>query len=258
MARRATIIEGIRTGSDNPVLVLDAGSALYGRRLARETKGAIIIDAMNALGYDAMAVGPADLYWGADVLLQRASEADFPVLACNIVSRDDGTLILPPYAILEREGLVFGIVGVTEQEALSQVRIGVEGIDILDPVASVGKYLAEVESQSDVVILLSHLGLEQDLLVAQALPGIDIIVGGRSRILMGEPERAGDTAIVQAGYNGEWVGRLDVGFNQQGQLRGAESKFITLGPDVADDPEMKALVEEYQRRYPEPTPTPLS
>jgi 2',3'-cyclic-nucleotide 2'-phosphodiesterase (5'-nucleotidase family) len=258
VARRATIIEEIRTGSDNPVLVLDAGSALYGRRLAQETKGAIIIDAMNALGYDAMAVGPGDLYWGMDVVLERASEADFPVLACNIVSKNYGSLILPPYAILEREGLSFGILGVTEQEALTEVRIGIEGIDVLDPVASVGKYLPEVESQSDVVILLSHLGLERDLLVAQALPGIDIIVGGRSRILMGEPERAGDTVIVQAGYNGEWVGRLEVGFDEQGQVLGAESEFITLGPEVAEDPELRALVDEYERRYPEPTATPLS
>lgn len=253
MARRATIIERLRSESANAVLVLDAGSALYGRWLSQQTEGRIIVEAMSALGYDAMAVGPRDLQWGADVLVQRASEADFPILACNIVSTKDGNLILPPYTILEREGLVFGILGVTEQEALSEVRAPVEDIEILDPATSVGTYLPELESQSDVVILLSHLGMEEDLVLAEQLSGIDIIIGGRSRLLMAEPNRVGDTVIAQVGYNGEWVGRLDVGFDQQGRAVEAELEFITLGPDVAEDAELKALVDEYKQAYPTPT-----
>jgi len=254
VARRATIIKATRSESADPVLVLDAGSALYGRPLAMQTEGRIIVEAMNALGYDAMAVGAKDLHWGADVLVQRAGEADFPILSCNIVSSDEGSLILPPYAILERAGLVFGILGVTEPEARDAVRTGREKIEILDPVDSVGKYLSEVEGQSDVVVLLSHLGLEEDLGLALALPEVDIIVGGRSKVLMREPELVGDTIIVQAGYSGEWIGRVQVGFDQQGRVLGAESEFITLSPDVGDDAELKALVDEYKRLYPTPTP----
>ena len=125
---------------------------------------------------------------------------------------------------------------------------------ILDPVATVRSYVPEVRSQSDVVILLSHLGLEEDLKLAEAVPDIDIIVGGRSRKVLGAPERIADTVIVQMGYDGEWLGRLDVAFSSEGKITGATAKVIMMRLDVRDDPELSALVNSYKERHIPPTP----
>ena len=214
-----------------------------------QSEGRVIVDAMNAMGYDAMTVGLMDSAKGVNVLLQRAREADFAILSCNIVNIEDEKPILAPYTVLERDGIRFGILGASESDMIRAPSEGVRGIKVLDPVASVRKYLPGVQSQSDVVILLSHLGLDEDKTLAQAIPGIDIIVGGRSRKLMRVPERIGETIIVQMGYDGEWLGKLDVTFDSQHRISESSSGIITLGPDIADDRELLALLTSYYTKH---------
>ena len=254
MARRATVIKAIRNRSENPVLVLDAGNTLLGQELASRSEGRVIVDAMNAMEYDAMTVGFLDLSKGVDILLQRAQEARFAILSCNIVNIGDEKPILPPYVIIERDSLRFGVLGVSEPDVARFAPEDMSRIKVLDPVATVQKYLPEVQSRSDVVLLLSHLGFDEDKALAEAVPGIDVIVGGRSRKLMRAPERAGETVVVQMGYDGEWLGKSDVAFDAQGQICESSIQMMTLGPDVFDDRELSLLVDSYKKRFPSPTP----
>jgi len=233
--------------------VLDAGSTLLGQMLALQSEGRVIVEAMQAMGYDAMTVGQADFMKGVDVLLQRAQEAEFAIVSCNIVSTDTGEPILKPYTVLERGGLRFGILGVSEPGIAKFPTSGMENIQILDPVETVREYLPEVQAQSDVVILLSHIGFEEDRLLAEAVPGIDIIIGGRTRQIMTAPERVGQTIIVQMGYDGEWMGKLHVAWNSERQITGASVEVLDLGPNVRDNPELAELVESYESRYAETT-----
>lgn len=247
------MINEVRSAPDQAILVLDAGNTLFGQRLANETEGRIIVEAMNAMGYDAMAVGQLDLSRGIDVLLQRASEAQFAILSCNIVSTQDGEPVFAPYTVVEHDGTRFGIIGVSEKEVMSVLE-GSEAVEVIDPLISVQKYLPEVQAKSDHVILLSHLGLEADWELAQAIDGIDVIVGGRSRYLLTIPNVTGRTVVVQAGYDGEWLGRLDVSFDAQGHAVEPKVTIIGLTPQVADDPALAALVASYKQRFPAPMP----
>jgi len=255
VARRATKIKAIRSEAQNPVLVLDAGDTLFGQMLALQSEGRVIVEAMNAMGYDAMAVGQMDLAKGVEVLLARAKEARFPILSCNLVGAQEQKLIFQPYALLERGGVRFGIIGVTEPEALESPGVR-EVAQVFDPVASVKKHLDEIKGQYDVLIVLSHLGVEGDRALAQAVPEIDLIIGGKSRRLMSAPDIVGSTFITQMGYDGEWLGRLDVTLDAQGQLRDPQGMVIELGPDVAEDAELKALVDSYKEQFPQPTTEP--
>jgi 5'-nucleotidase / UDP-sugar diphosphatase len=135
---------------------------------------------MNALRYDAMTIGVLDCARGLDMLLARSREAKFPMLACNLVSNKDQKPVLAPYTVLERGGMRLGIIGVTEPDTINAPTLR-EVAQVLDPVATVKQYLAEVRGKSDVVMLLSHLGLEEDKALAQQVPGIDIMVGGKTR-----------------------------------------------------------------------------
>jgi len=247
------VIKEVRSAPDQAILVLDAGNTLFGQRLANETEGRIIVEAMNAMGYDAMAVGQLDLSRGIDVLLQRASEAQFAVLSCNIVSTKDGEPVFAPYTVVEHDGTRFGIIGVSELEVAPMFEADGR-VQVVDPLVGVEKYLPEVQTRSDHVILLSHLGLEADWALARAVDGIDIIVGGRSRSLLSIPNVTGRTVVVQAGYDGEWLGRLDVSFDAQGRAVEPKVTIITLTPDVADEPALAALVAFYEERFPAPTP----
>jgi len=253
VARRATKIKEVRQQTQHTVLLLDAGSTLFGEALATQSQGRVVIEAMNLMGYDAMTVGQMDLVQGVEVLLARAKEARFPILSANLVGAQDRKPLLPPYTVLTRDGVRYGILGLSEPKANNWPNVS-QVVSVLDPVETAKKYLPEVRARSDVVILLSHLGLEEDKALAQAVPGIDIIIGGRSRKLLPAPEIVGQTVITQVGYDGEWLGRLDVTFDEQKHVRDPRTEIISLGPEVADDPQLKALVESYSKRYPTPTP----
>lgn len=253
VARRATAIEYLREQADDHVLVLDAGNTLFGERLAMESQGRIIIEAMNAMGYDALTVGTLELSQGIEVLQERAQEANFAILSCNILDIQSENLLFAPYIIVQRDGLRYGIIGVSEPEIVHLADVA-QTAKVMDPVQSLQRYLPEVQDQSDVLIVLSHLGLEGDKALAQAIPDIDVIVGGRSRKLLQAPEIVGSTIIVQAGYDGEWLGKLSATVTDDGRLVDPWVDIVPLGPDVADHPELAALVARYNQLYPPPTP----
>lgn len=248
VARRATIVNSVRESAAGPVVLLDAGGTLFGQRLAAASKGQVVVEAMNAMAYDALTVGALDLQQGLDTLQQRAKEARFPVLSCNLVSTQDGKPIFNPYTILERSGVRFGILGVSEAE-LGSLPTLANVARVLDPFAGVHQYLPEVQAQSDIVIVLSHLGLEMDTTLAQLEPGIEIIVGGKSRRVLSAPEIVGNTVIVQAGYDGEWLGRLDATIDGKGRTVEPQVQIIALGPEVVDDPVLARLVDSYKQRF---------
>ena len=253
VARRATMIKRIRAEADTVFLLLDAGNTLFDQPLALQSEGRVVVEAMNAMGYDAMAVGMLDLAKGVEVLRQRAAEARFPILSANLVSKTDGKPILAPYVVIRRHGLRYGILGVTDPDAANAP--GVRQVaDVLDPVETVRKLLPELRSQSDVVIVLSRLGLGEDRMLARAVPGIDIIVGGKTHDLLPVPEVVGKAIITQMGYDGKWLGRLDTYLDAESHLSKPGVEIIGLAPDVPDDPELAALVASWQQRFPQPTP----
>jgi len=236
------------------MLLLDAGNALFGQRLAIASQGQIIIEAMNAMGYDAMAVGTLDLRYGLNVLLQRAKEARFALLSCNLVYLDTQQPVLQPYIILERQGVRYGVIGISEPQVI-EAAPGIDQVaEALDPASSVQKYLPQVSAQSDIVILLSHLGFEEDKKLAQAVPGIDVIISGWSGVWLGEPETVGGAIIVQAGHSGEALGKLDITLDAQRRIEEYQGKLIMLNASFADDPQLKELVASYRERFPLATP----
>ncbi|MHB1296146.1 MAG: bifunctional UDP-sugar hydrolase/5'-nucleotidase [Anaerolineae bacterium] len=232
------------------MLVLDAGNALLGESLALKSEGRVIVEAMNAMGYDAMTVGLMDLAKGVDTLLARREEARFAVLSGNIVRKESGATLFEPYTVIVRGGVRFGIIGMSEPEVV-QAPGAADVIAVQDPAQTMARLLPEVQAQSDVVIVLSHLGLERDRELAAKVPGIDVIVGGYNKILLEEPEFAANTILVQMGYDGEWLGALKATLLPEGGLSEPQVTSIALDPAFAENPVVQGIVEEYEREYPD-------
>jgi 2',3'-cyclic-nucleotide 2'-phosphodiesterase (5'-nucleotidase family) len=255
LARRATAIEQARNQAKGAVLVLDAGSALDGQWTARASEGKVMVEAMNAMGYDALTIGRMDISLGLEALKARAAEAEFAVLSANLVNAEDQKPLFDPYVIIERAGARYAVIGLTEAESFESPSAPKTAV-LLDPVETAADYVAQLRGEVDVVIVLSHLGFEPDVALAEAVPGIDIIIGGNTRRLMNEPERVGNTLIIQQGYRGEWVGLLTAFYDGQGKLGDYGSEVLTLNDTYADDPGMVELLAGYRQAYPSPTPRP--
>ncbi|MHB1319383.1 MAG: bifunctional metallophosphatase/5'-nucleotidase [Anaerolineae bacterium] len=249
LARRATLIQKVRNENAGAVLVVDAGNTLLGDVLALKSEGRVIIDAMNLMGYDALGVGTGELMKGPDVLRDRVAEAQFPVLSSNLIDSATGEPVLEPYVIIVRGGVRFGVIGITSANALEGLESLWPGVSVLPPAETLSGYMDELRAQSDLIVVLSQLGLDADRVLVTSVEGIDVLVGGNTRWLLTEAETLGSTTIIQAGYDGEWLGRLDL----QGlpaELSVTQYQILYMRPDVANDPAMAELVQRYYAEYP--------
>ena len=247
-------MKDVRKTSEN-VLLLDGGNTLYGNQaLAKQTQGQAIVEAMNLLGYDAMVLGSEDFWLGLDVLRQRMEEAEFPILSANVVLAGTEQLFATPYVIKEIADHKVAIIGLTNQEAASAAGTVPAGtarcgdIVVLDPLETLKDVMDEVSEEADVVIVLSHLGAEANFQLPSQAQGIDLIVGGYSRDVLRPPlwNEASSTVIVQAGYQGQWIGVVSLEIDGQGKVAGHQGEVVLLGSGFADDPEMRAFLDQYK------------
>jgi len=243
VARRATVInqESAKGGS---VLVLDAGDGLANDRdPARRTQGETSVAAMNLLRYDAMVLGSKDLALGLDVLRQRLAEAEFAVLSANAVVSATGELLAPPYVARAFDGHRIAIVGLSGESGTAE-------ITLLDPLETARAVVAEVATQADVIILLSHVGGLVDQQIAQTVPGIDLIIsGGDLQIESPWWDAELGTLILHAdvaspGHAGRQLGIARLTFDDDGRLVAQSWERLALGPEVADDAAMSNWVTQ--------------
>jgi 2',3'-cyclic-nucleotide 2'-phosphodiesterase (5'-nucleotidase family) len=229
-------------------LLLDAGDTLFGQQpLAQQSNAKVLIDAMNLLGYNAMVIGDLDLQLGLEILRQRIADAKFPILSANLILAGENKLLAQPYTVLDVGGHKVGIIGLT-WDGLSPDDPSIQGKFLLLKADLVlPQYVSEVSRQAGIVILLSNMGFEEDQRLSSTVPGIDLIVGGRSRIPMNEAWRneTTGTLIVQAGAQGEWIGRRALHIDSAGVVTAHQDELIYLTDEFADDPEMRAFLDNY-------------
>ena len=206
------LIERLRDQASGPVLLLDAGDTFQGTYVSNSNQGTAMVEVMNLAGVDAMALGNHEFDWGLDVLRARTAQAHFPCLAANL-AMDPGVEVegISPYATLDAGRIKIGILGLTYHDLSTIVKASaIEGLHSLCPVETTLRYLPELREQSDLVIVLSHLGEEGDRALAEAVPELALIVGGHSHSAFHNGLRVGDTLIVQAGAYGALLGHVEL------------------------------------------------
>lgn len=202
---------------------------------------------MNLIGYDAMVIGDLDLQLGVDVLRQRIADAQFPILSANLIAVAENSLLAEPYTVVDVGGRKVGIIGLTWDGISADDPSIKDKFLLLKADLVLPQYVAELSQQADIVILLSNMGFEEDQRLSTAVPGIDLIVGGRTRMVMESAwrnEKTG-TLIVQAGAQGEWIGRRVLRIDSAGIVTQHQDELVYLTEDFVDDPEMRAFLDNY-------------
>ena len=184
---------------EKPGLLLAAGDMIQGNNWANLFQGKPVIEVMNEMGFDAMVVGNHEFDYGQAVLKERIKEARFPVLGANVQGMEG----LKPYIIREIEGVKIAIIGVvTEDLPVTTHPKNVVGLKILSPINVVERYVKELRSKVDIILVLSHIGINVDMLLAERVKGIDVIVGGHTHTKLAAYLTVGSTVIVQAWEHG--------------------------------------------------------
>jgi 5'-nucleotidase len=224
--RREAYIRGVvkKHGKKN-VLILDGGDFSMGSSPFAIYKGDVEIELFNVLGYDAVCLGNHEFDRGHEELAHRSGNAKFDVLCANYdFSESPINSLVKPYTIVKKGGKKIGIIGlIIDMKNMSMSRDSKNAL-FINPVEVLNRVALELktEQKCDLVIALSHCGLytgkennPSDEIIAAASENVDIIVGGHShtyleKMLTVKNSKGEDVIIVQAGANGEYVGRLDL------------------------------------------------
>ena len=244
LAKAATVFRQEKAEMPDATLTLNAGDLAEGSMVAYLTKGGVVAEAMSSIGFDAVEPGNHDFAWGQEALQQMLADTNAPVLNANITTADGSTLG-QPVMIREVNGVKIGMIGVDVQNMHRYVSSEkLEGLDFKDPVATVGEYLPQMkEAGCDILMVVSHVGFEDDKKIAQAYPELDLIVGGHSHTELPEGHYEGSTLIVQAGTKGQFVGEVDLDFDMGSRkIVGADARLIPIDSSVEPDPEVADIV----------------
>jgi 5'-nucleotidase / UDP-sugar diphosphatase len=210
-------IEKLRARAPERTLLVDAGDAWQGTYISNENKGQAITQIMSLLKYDAQTVGNHDFDWGQDVLKQRTQEASFPFLCANCADQTGAIpTYLKPYAVKDLGVARVAMIGLILPSAASIIKdTSISGLHFLPLAETVRKYLPEMKQKADLLIAITHVGLEPlvpegDRALATAVPELDVIVGGHSHTALRAATTVGHTIIVQTGAYTANLGDLEL------------------------------------------------
>lgn len=182
---RAAFIDSVRCAmGEDRVLLLHAGDFNQGTSYFSELGGDVEINVANALRYDCIAIGNHEFDNGIEDLAARLSRLDGISVVCANLDLSPFELgeYVKPYAIFERGGMKIGIIGLAP-DLRSVVAATISArIPQLDNVEVVNRYSAILrnEEKCDLVILLTHIGYDEDQELVPLVHGVDLVVGGHS------------------------------------------------------------------------------
>lgn len=238
----AARVEALRADSRIPTLLLAAGDMIQGNLWSNMNQGKAVIELMNMMEFDAMVVGNHEFDFGQNILKERISQANFPILGANVA----GISGVKPYVIRNIGGVRVGILGiVTEKTPYLTHPDNVKNLIFKPPPEALREYLDEVRKLSDVVIVLSHIGFAEDQRLAANVMGIDVIIGGHSHTRVDKPLEVGKTIILQAWEHGKTLGVIDLTV-ENGRIIKIRGRLVEIKPDPEHmDKGMAVLVRRY-------------
>ena len=217
---RAAYVDSLRkaVGKKN-VLLLHAGDWDQGTPYFTVFNGDLEVSLINALGYDCVTLGNHEFDNGIDELSRRLKNVKCPVVCANYdFSPFEMGRKVTPYAIVRRGGLRVGIIGMLTDISTKVSRDIADRIPMVeDNAAQVNKWASYLkhDRKCDMVIVLSHMGYEEDVETVSGIRDVDLIVGGHSHTVMSDFTYAEDLEgqkipVIQDGYWGWNIGRIDV------------------------------------------------
>ena len=255
-AHLATLVKQLRAGRPN-ALLLDGGDTWQGSGTALWTQGQDMVDACKLLGVDMMSP-----HWEFTLGHERVKqiiEKDFAgkidFLAQNVKTTDFGDPVFKPYAMREMNGVKVAVVGQAfPYTPIANPRYMVPDWTFGIQDEEMQKVVSEARGAgAQVVVVLSHNGMDVDLKMASRVTGIDAILGGHTHDGVPQPvkvqNKGGVTLVTNAGSNGKFLGVLDFDV-KGGKVADFRYKLLPVFSNLLTaDKEMATLIEKLRAPY---------
>jgi 2',3'-cyclic-nucleotide 2'-phosphodiesterase (5'-nucleotidase family) len=250
-AKIAWIIEQER--KKNPdVFYFIAGDNFTGNPIIDQydPPGEPMLQLLNRLQLDLLCPGNHEFDYGRDNLQKFAARASFKLASANIQAAPGSFPQLQPYAILKTKNqiklAVFGLIQIEKENGLPSTHPDkVKGLVLKEPLATAAEY-KRLRSGNQVLIALTHIGYDVDLLLAGQMPELDLIIGGHSHTRVDPAETINGVLIAQAGNNNNFLGRIEL-LVQDGRVIEKKGELIDLNEPLPEDAAVKTMIDKFNQ-----------
>jgi 2',3'-cyclic-nucleotide 2'-phosphodiesterase (5'-nucleotidase family) len=233
-----------------------------------QPKSSFVAKMMGYLGYDAIAVGEMDLNYGLERLVDDVERYNLNATCANLVSKTvtappSGVserlqkklkTVFPPYLVVERDGVRFGVVALLSPETKSH-KLGEQGevealtYVIKDPWEMAKMVIPEAAAKSDVLILLAHMDQFDLEMRLPDFPDVDLVIRGHNAKNWSsiEPVMVGTVPVYLATAQGQNIGDLRFALDANLKLIDTNNKIHFLGGDVPEDTVTAAMLDEFDQ-----------
>lgn len=272
IARVANVIRNQRAKAPDRTLVLDGGDWMMGTLFQTiSTFEGAELRLMEAIGYDAAVIGNHEFDFHcdglADIIESAMKHGDIPQLVLsngnfNPEKKEDDRLealfkkgIILPHFVMEKNGIRVGMFGLLGKEAASVAPYS-KPMTFDDPIESAKKMTTFLKNEEkvDVIICMTHSGVwhvedgswgGEDVDLAKAVPAIDVVISGHSHTPLPEPIMVNGTPVVQAGSEGEYVGVLEMQY-QDGEIQMSDYQLVKVDDSFSTEADINSMVDSFQ------------
>ena len=220
-----------RVKEENPNTVVVTGGDIYqGSAMSNLLKGEPVTAMLKEMGLEFSAVGNHEFDWGYEYIPDWAKAGEFDFLASNIYEKETGEPVewAKPYGVVEREGKKVGFIGLATPETAYKTKPdNVAHLEFKDPVEATKIWVDYLENEEnvDAVVVLSHLGSEQnretgeitgEIVEVAEVPGVDAIISAHSHQRV--EGKVNGVPVIQAYKNGRNLGYVNLKFDDKNEL----------------------------------------
>lgn len=251
LANLSAYVEDERAGYDRTIL-LDAGDFMTGNPICDEVHegvtGGAMVALLNLVGYDAICLGNHEFDHGLETLDGLMGLSEFPLVSANTFRPQGGLTAPEPYVIVEERGLRIGVIGLMTENLYGVAAPSkLAGTRVTSAAEAARSIVSEIDDRTDLIVLLTHIGVDGDRELARQVEGIDVIVGGHSHTRLTEPVVEQGVIIVQAGAHNRNLGKLVLTVADDAVTAHA-GELIELWPREGGRPDLREMVGDWETK----------
>ena len=230
--------------NSNPrTLVLDAGD--FFTMSKNLLKDSLVCEAYATIPYDGILLGDQELTRDEKFLNNVLPKLQSSIILSNLEA--PSLSFVRKYKVIKRGGLSIGVIGILGGNAMKYYPKDIrDSIVLTDPASTVNEIVKRIRPRTDVIILLSHQGFDQDQVLAKSLKGVNIILGAHSQTVPKEAVIINDILISQAGREGYYVGLIELKLNKYKKIEEHIMSTISMTQDMPDHPRIMELIKYFE------------
>jgi 2',3'-cyclic-nucleotide 2'-phosphodiesterase (5'-nucleotidase family) len=248
--RRAGLLKRLEEEKKGPFLQVDSGNFLFESKdfpesllQSRKLQARALVKAHEKMGLEATIPGDKDFALGIDTYIELLGKSKIKVLAANLLS--NGKPLFPGSAVFEKKGpdgktIRIGVIGLVGETITYP-----SPLTVTPRVAAFEREKAALEGKVDLIVVLSHSGMEPDLDFAKKVKGVALIVGAHTQSFTQDPVVENGIPIVQSSYRNQYIGVVPV------ETITKPESYSLVGLDISyekqPDPEMKKILAELNK-----------